>query len=186
MAQDLIKLENVYFYYTRIAEPQLDAFDPAGLQKKFTTTICLSKAEAKEFKRLKLNKTVKEISGEEFRSKYRVDPPEEFKNEDDEYYMIGVSVKATYADGNPTPDWTHPKTYILENELPVERTSTLVGNGSSGDIRLSTRESKSGQVNVYLHSILVRNLIPFEKADRSDEWANPTQTETVGDDDLPF
>ena len=39
MAQNLIKLENVYFYYTKIAEPQLDKFDPTGLQKKFGITV---------------------------------------------------------------------------------------------------------------------------------------------------
>ena len=62
MAQNLIKLENVYFYYTKIAEPQLDKFDPTGLQKKFGITVALTKADAKEFKKLKLNKTVKELN----------------------------------------------------------------------------------------------------------------------------
>lgn len=188
MSQNLIKLENVYFLYTKIAEPQVDAFDPTGTTKKFSVTVCLSKADAKEFKKLKLNKTVKEVSGEEFRTKYKIDPPEEFANEDDEYYVIGFSQKATYPDGKPTPDWTWPKTYLLEDGKPVDRTSTLVGNGSFGDIRFSTRESKAnGQVNTYLHSILVKSLVPVER--RGDEWANAGEeaaTATQLDDDLPF
>lgn len=181
MAQNLIKLENVYFYYTKIAEAQKDAFDPTGLQKKFGITVALTKAEAKEFKKLKLNKTVKEVTGEEFLAKYKV-IPDALKNDDDEYFLISLTTKATYPDGNPTPEWTHPKTYLWENEKPVESTKTLVGNGSRGDVRMTTKESKSGSMNVSLHSILVYDLVPFEK--RGDEWANP------GDDttevDVPF
>lgn len=187
MSQNLIKLENVYFYYTRIAEPMKDAFDPTGLQKKFGITVALSKAEAKEFKKLKLNKTVKEISGAEFKEKYKVDAPAEFANEDDEYYIITLSAKATYADGNPTPDWTWPKTYLLEDGKPTDRTSTLVGNGSKGDIRMAARTSPSGQTNVSLHSILVKELVPVEK--RGDEWASPSsgsEQQNHLTDDLPF
>lgn len=184
MAQNLIKLENVYFYYTKIAEPQKDVFDPTGLQKKFGITVAMTKAEAKEFKKLKLNKTVKEISGEEFIAKYKA-IPDALKNDDDEYYLISVTTKATYPDGNPTPDWTYPKTYILQNEKPVESTKTLVGNGSFGDLRISTKESKnSGSLNVNLHSILVRDLVPYET--RGDEWANPGQDDAAADVDVPF
>lgn len=189
MSQNLVKLENVYFLYTKIAEAQKDPFDPTGLTKKFSVTICLSKADAKEFKKLKLNKTVKEISGEEFRTKYKIDPPEEFANEDDEYFVIGFSQKATYPDGKDTPEWTWPKTYLLEDGKPVDRTSTLVGNGSFGDLRFSTRESKAnGQVNTYLHSILVKSLVPVER--RGDEWAQAGEDSASAsfqaDDDLPF
>ena len=182
MAQNLIKLENVYFYYTKISEPQLDKFDPTGLQKKFGITVALTKADAKEFKKLKLNKTVKELTEQEFLDKYKA-IPDALKNDDDEYFTINVTAKATYPDGNPTPDWTWPKTYLWENEKPVESTKTLVGNGSRGHLRISTKESKSGQLNVSLHSILVYDLVPFEK--RGDEWANPeADAENVGD--VPF
>lgn len=72
---------------------------------------------------------------------------------------------------------------LWENEKPVESTKTLIGNGSRGDLRISTKESKSGQLNVSLHSILVYDLVPFEK--RGDEWANPeADAENVGD--VPF
>lgn len=188
MSQNLIKLENVYFLYPKIAEAQKDPFDVNGLTKKFSVTACLSKADAKEFKKLKLNKTIKEISGEEFRTKYKIDPPEAFANEDDEYFIVGFSQKATFPDGNPTPEWTWPKTYLLEDGKPVDRTSTLVGNGSFGDLRISTRESKAnGQVNTYLHSILVKDLIPVER--RGDEWANAAEdagSAPGADDELPF
>lgn len=171
MSQNLIKLENVYFFYTKIAEPQKDAFDTTGTQKKFGITVALTKAEAKEFKKLKLNKTVKEISGEEFLAKYKT-IPDELKNDDDEYFLISLTAKATYPDGNPTPEWTHPKTYLWNEstQKPEEATKTLVGNGSFGDVRMSTKEANTGQINVSLHSILVRNLVPYET--RGDEWAS--------------
>lgn len=187
MSQNLIKLENVYFLYTKIAEPQVDAFDTTGNTKKFSIQVLLSKNDAKEFKKLKLNKTVKEVTAEDLRTKFKIEPPEEFVNDDDEYFIIGFSQKATYSDGNPTPDWTWPKTYLLEDGKPVDRTSTLVGNGSFGDIRISTRESKAnGQINTYLHSILVKSLVPVER--RGDEWATAAEEASPQgeDDDLPF
>lgn len=186
MSNDLLKLENVYFYYVKIAEPQVDKFDPTGLTKKYGAAICLSKDQAKEFKRLKLNKTVKEFTAEEFEKTYKVAPPPEFANEDDEYFTITFSLNGTYKDGNPIPEWAQPKTYLLEDGAPVDRSKTLVGNGSKGDIRVKTKQSQTGSINTYLHSILVRDLIPVEK--RGDEWATPaaTKSASVSDDDLPF
>lgn len=181
MAKDLLKIENVYFFYTSIAEPTFK-FE-SKIQKEFKTTFVLSKEQAKDFKKLKLNKTVKEIDTSEFKEKYKVDPP---FPEQEEQFLISVSKRATYQDGNPTPDWTYPKTFFIKNDTIVESSQTLVGNGSFGDIRLETSiNEKAKSINVALHSILVKNLVPYEK--KGDEWANPVQnSESDLSSDLPF
>ncbi|MEG1485652.1 MAG: hypothetical protein RSC28_09880, partial [Bacteroidales bacterium] len=102
MAKDLLKLENVYFAFTSIAEPTYKY--ESKIEKEFKTTIVLSKEQAKDFKRLKLNKTVKEIDTKEFEAKYKFAPP---FPEQEEQYFIQVSKRATYKDGNPTPAFTH-------------------------------------------------------------------------------
>ncbi len=185
MAQTtLLKLEDVYFYYTKIAKPEVDSYDPEGLMQKYSITVALTKAQAKEFKKHKLNKTVKDRTEEEFLKSYKV-IPEALKNDDDEYFIISFTNKATYADGNPRPDWTRPKTYLWQNEAPVEATETLVGNGSRGDLRIKINESKTGQLNTELHSILVYDLVPFER--RGDEWASAAANQQPAEDvDVPF
>ena len=62
MAKNLLKIENVYFAFTNIDKPLKDRFDTSGLTQKFNSTIILSKDQAKEFKRQKLNKTVDILS----------------------------------------------------------------------------------------------------------------------------
>lgn len=183
--QNLVKIENVYFYYVKIAEPQKDVFDPEGLKKKFSVNIAVDKATAKEFKKLKLNKTVKEIDEATFLKQYKA-IPDALKNDEDEYFIISFSANATYADGNPTPEWTWPKTYLTVNGKPVDSTKTLVGNGSFGDIRISTREGKTG-INTALHSILVKDLVEYER--RGDEWADAASGQAAAAEaevDVPF
>lgn len=184
MAKELLKIENVYFVYTSIAEPTYK-FE-SKIEKEFKTTIVVSKEQAKDFKKLKLNKTVKEVDTATFEEKYKFKPP---YPEQEEQFLIAVSKRATYKDGNPTPDWTYPKTYFQKNEGAeiIESSSTLIGNGSFGDIRLEpSYNEKARSTNISLHSILVKNLVPFEK--KGDEWAAPPRpsNQEVVNDELPF
>ena len=193
MAKDLLKLENVYFAFTSIAEPTYKY--ESKIEKEFKTTIVLSKDQAKDFKRLKLNKTVKELDTKEFEAKYKFAPP--FPDQDEQYF-IQVSKRATYKDGNPTPEFTHPKAYFTKNGVIVEDSKVLIGNGSLANVSLETSVStKSTQLNVSLYSVLVKNLIPYNKPKAGDEWAEEGtvsssasasgSTEVVDDnDDLPF
>ena len=192
MAKDLLKLENVYFAFTSIAEPTYKY--ESKIEKEFKTTIVLSKEQAKDFKRLKLNKTVKEIDTKEFEAKYKFAPP---FPEQEEQYFIQVSKRATYKDGNPTPAFTHPKTYFPVDGIAVEDTKVLIGNGSFGNVSLETTMSTKGnQLNVSLYSVLIKSLVPYNKPKAGDEWAEEgltvgtrTSAGTVEEDvndDLPF
>lgn len=159
-----LKLENVYFYYTNIAQPRKKY--QSQIEKEFGTTIAISKAEAKEFKKLKLNKNIKEVDTAEFEGIYKVPAP---YPDQEEQYLITVTKSATYKDGNPVPEWTHPQTYLMIEGSRVRNDATLIGNGSRGDIRLELKEGING-TSVKLHSILVHDLIEVTK--RGDEWAD--------------
>lgn len=198
---DLIKFENVYFAFTSIAEPKYKY--QSKIEKEFGTTIVLSREQSKEFKKLKLNKTVKEVDTSEFEEKFKFSPP---YPEQDEQYVIVVNKRATYKDGNPTPAFTHPKAYFVENRTVVENNSILIGNGSFGNVSLETTYNEAlKQTNVNLYSVLIKTLVPYAKRSSGDEWASegeivaaapvatPVVTSTPSanppvdlDDDLPF
>ena len=187
----LLKLENVYFAYTCIAEPTFKY--ESKIEKEFKTTVILSREQARDFKKLKLNKTVKEVETSEFEDKYKFAAP---YPDQDEQYLINVSRRATYKDGNPTPDWTHPKVVTQKDEGSpyIDITKVAIGNGSRGDIRLEpSYNEKAKSTNISLHSLLIQELVPYES--RGDEWATsaanrPAQTNSNEsadlDDDLPF
>ena len=168
--KELIKLENVYFFYTCINAPQFKY--ESKVEKEFKVTIVVSKEEAKSFKKRKINKVVKEIDTSEFETKFKAAPP--FPDQD-EQYLINLTRNATYKDGNPTPEWTYPKTYLEVDGALVLATETLVGNGSFGDIRFEVEEGKNG-LSARLHSILVKKHIAVEK--RGDEWAVAVDSKT--------
>lgn len=195
---DLLKFENVYFAFTSIAEPKYKY--QSKIEKEFSTTIVFSKEQSKDFKKLKLNKTVKEVDTSEFEEKYKFAPP---YPDQEEQYVIVVSKRATYKDGNPTPAFSHPKSYFVQDGTIVEN-NTLIGNGSFGNISLETNYNEAlKQTNVNLYSVLIKNLVPYVKRSSGDEWASegtvvasptPVETSTVSrkhqveqvEDDLPF
>lgn len=178
MAKDLLKIENVYFSYIKMDQPQKNKFDTSGLMKEFSGTFILTREQRKEFMALKLNKTVKEIDTSLFESKHKFAPP---YPDQDVQYLLQVSTKATYKDGNPKPEWTYPKVYFQKDGSVIENTKVKVGNGSFGDVRLERSFNKTlNQTNVTLDSILVKEHIEFEG--NGDEWASaagiPTYVET--------
>ena len=206
--RNILKIEQVYFAFTNIDKPLKDKFDTSGLTKKFNATIVLSKEQRKTFKEHRLNKTVKEIDTSAFEEKYKFAPP---YPEQDEQYLIQVSKKATYKDGNLKPEFTFPKAFFEREGQIIESSSTLIGNGSFGDVRLELMFNETlNQTNVTLDSVLVRNHIPYES--KGDEWSSaavrveprsplvtdtPTRVENNSnpashtppanlDDDLPF
>lgn len=185
---DLIKLENVYFYWTKMNQPQVDKFDPE--MKKYSINVAVTKAEAKRFKALKLNKTVKEMTGEEFEAFAKTPIPADLQNDDNEFFTISFNLKGLDAAGNLIEEWKRPKVYQMVDGKPVDRTSENVGNGSKGDLRFNTHEDRTGKVNTYLHSILVKELVPYES--RGDEWASAAESgggssaSSAADEELPF
>lgn len=198
--KNLMKLEDVYFAFTCIAEPTFKY--NSKIEKEFKTTIILSKEQAKEFKKNKLNKTVKEIDTSEFEAKMKFPPP---YPDQDEQYSIAVAKPQNYKDGNLRPAFTFPKSYFLQDGDVVEDNTILIGNGSFGNVSLDLNYNETlGQTNVALFSVLIKDLVPYVKRGSGDEWSNEgnvisapsvpeskvsdkvVSTSELSNDDLPF
>ena len=177
MAKELLKLEDVYLAYTVLDKPVKNAFDTSGLIREFKTTVILSKEKAKEFKKLKLNKTVKEIDTVEFEAKYKFPPP---YPEQEEQFIISATTKATYRDGNLKPDWTFPRVFFEKDGVRIEDPKVLIGNGSVGDVRFNLdHNEKQGSTSISIHSVLIKNHVPYET--QEDEWATGSRQESSRD-----
>lgn len=209
MSDNIYKLPG-FLFFTCIAEPTFKY--QSKIEKEFKTTLVVDKATARQFTKEGFNKTVKQTPTEEFEAKFKTAPP--YPDQEDQY-SISFTAPATYKDGNPRQDWTFPKAYFKsESGEIVENSATLIGNGSEGivGLRINTpnEKSMSTKPSLALKSVLITNLIPYEKKGAGDEWADegvvrhdlakddrelPTPSSTTQhpsmnkppvDDDLPF
>ena len=207
MANAIYKL-NGFLFYSCIAEPTFKY--QSKIEKEFKTTVIVDKATARQFGKEGFNKTVKAIPTDEFEDKFKVAPP--FPDQDDQY-AISVASPATYRDGNPRNSAFFPKAYFksAEGEI-VENSATLIGNGSEGIVGLEIKPPMAGgpstKPSLGLKSVLITNLVPYEKKGAGAEWAEegvvrhdlakddrelpkavaatPTTNKPPVDDELPF
>lgn len=196
-------IDGVYFYYTAIAKPGFK-FD-SKTEQEYKTTVVLSKEQAKEFKKRKLNKTVKEVDTSEFEEKFKAAPP---YPDQDEQYLFTVAQNVNKMDGTPLPDFLRPRAYHKVEEGNLDITDQEISNGSFGKLRYSQMEGKNG-ISIKLDAILLTEFIPYVSASK-DEWADavvnkpaakvqepvqpsrpsvsvpPTYSKDEVEDDLPF
>ena len=166
-------IENVFFYYTKIAEPTFKY--GSTTEKEYSVTVFMSKADKVAFNKLKLNKTIKEIDNAEFEAKFKTDVP--FPGQD-EQYSISVTQNVTKKDGSPLADFLRPKTYLRKDGKVSEITDVLIGNGSQGTLRYTVRDSpiEGGKPSIKLSALLVTDLVEYVRKD-SDEWAAAAEEE---------
>lgn len=197
-------LTDVYFSYTCIANPKFKY--ESNTEKEYSVNIILSKEQAKAFKAiningLKINKTVKEISTEDFEKSQKFPPP---YPDQDSQYIVTLTQNLKTTKGDPLPDYLRPISYKqLDNGATENITDVEIGNGSFGDVSYTQYPGKKG-ITVKLSAILVKELVPYVKAN-SDPWAaacvstskpsassasRPVKQEEVEEDidesDLPF
>lgn len=197
-------LTDVYFSYTCIANPKFKY--ESNTEKEYSVNIILSKEQAKAFKSiningLKINKTVKEISTEDFEKSQKFPPP---YPDQDSQYIVTLTQNLKTTKGDPLPDYLRPVSYKqLDNGATENITDVEIGNGSFGDVSYTQYPGKKG-ITVKLSAILVKELVPYVKAN-SDPWAaacvstskpstssasRPIRQEKVEEDidesDLPF
>ena len=87
----------------------------------------------------------------DFESKYKFAPP---YPDQDEQYILQVTKKATYQDGNLKAEWTFPKAYFEKEGSIVLSNATLIGNGSFGDVRL---ELNYNETKIYFYYLTPRH-----------------------------
>ena len=197
-------ISDVYFSYTCIANPKFKY--ESTTEKEYSVNIILSKEQAKAFKAiningLKINKTVKEISTEDFEKSQKFPPP---YPDQDSQYIVTLTQNLKTTKGDPLPDYLRPISYKqLDNGATENITDVEIGNGSFGDVSYTQYPGKKG-ITVKLSAILVKELVPYVKAN-SDPWAaacvstskpsassasRPVKQEEVEEDidesDLPF
>ena len=180
----LEKIENVFFYYANIAEPKFKF--GSTTEKEYGVTVFMSKQAVKDFKKLNLNKTPKEVDNADFEARYKTPVP--FPDQDEQYF-INVTQNVAKQNGELLSDFLRPKTYLKGADGRITlATDTLVGNGSKGTLRYITRETTaSPKPSLKLNAILVTDLIPYVRAGGSDDWANAaSESSSNVDQDPPF
>lgn len=103
----------------------------------------------------------KAIKTSEFEEIFKIAPP--FPDAKKQY-VIKLKKSCTYKDGNPLPEWAHPKVLMQdENGEFVNITAEkLVGNGSVGTVTYDFTENSYGKF-ARLRNVLVEELVEYEK-----------------------
>lgn len=163
-------LQDVYFYYTRVAEPAQKWQTTEDIDKEYTVTVVVSKEQFNEFVKQFPKKKTAPIENEDFIVKYKTQPP--FPNQPMQYVLKfkQSAFKKNKATGvvEPIADWLRPRVFTFTPEgTQTEITNTLIGNMSKGTVRFSvwTPSNSALGASTNLYAMLVTDLVPYEKAD---------------------
>jgi hypothetical protein len=157
--------------YVSIQEP-VAAYVKPGLPPKprewKSSVVITDKAVKKEYekfaKSLDTLVSIKEVETSEFKDIYKVDPPEDAG---DELWVVTLRKSTELGKtGKPVPDAFRPRVYEQVGNSRVDITHTkLVGNGSYGKIALDIFMKTAGGGSIGLKSVLVTDLIEYERKD---------------------
>lgn len=160
---ELFDIKDVTFYYVCISEPKQKYQTTDPKEKEYSVTVCVSKDVYQEFVKQYPSKKKAPIENDDFVEKYKTPVP--FPNQPMQY-LISFKSKTHKMNGEPMPESLRPRTYQIIDGKQVDTTDVLIGNGSKGVIRYSAYTNKNtGQVGMSLHSILVTELVPYERKD---------------------
>ena len=157
---ELVKLEDVYFYYAQIKDSRKNKDEP-DKPPHFSVQVLVSEEQYDAFTEEFPKNGAKIYKGAaKFKEQFKVDPPYEAPK----YFMLQLKRKDDIK-GEPLGENLRPKTWIKNaaGKL-VNQTDTLVGNGSAGVVSYSTFEVKQGKfAGIYpqLGSIMVTKLVPY-------------------------
>ena len=158
-------LQNVFFYYARIAEPQQKWQTTEPTEKEYTVAVVVSQEQYKEFCGQFPKKKTTPLTNEEFTEKYGTQPP--FPNQPLQY-VLKFKQRAFKKDGMAIADSIRPKVYQFIDNVQTDITTTLIGNGSQGTLRYSiwvpTNNPTLGPTT-NLYAVLITNLVPYSKPD---------------------
>lgn len=156
-------LQNVFFYYARIAEPQQKWQTTEPTEKEYTVAVVVSQEQYKEFCGQFPKKKTTPLTNEEFTEKYGTQPP--FPSQPLQY-VLKFKQRAFKKDGMAIADSIRPKVYQFIDNVQTDITTTLIGNGSQGTLRYSiwvpTNNPTLGPTT-NLYAVLITNLVPYEK-----------------------
>lgn len=144
--------------YVKIQEPALKYQSD---EKEWVVDIIVDEDTADAWNDEFGKQPAKAIKTSEFEEIYKIAPP--FPDEKKQY-VIKLKKSCTYKDGNPLPEWAHPKVLMQdENGEFVNITAEkLVGNGSIGTVTYDFTENSYGKF-ARLRNVLVEELVEYEK-----------------------
>ena len=134
--------------------------------REYSLNAVVSKADAKAFKKKFPKQSVKDYENDEFKEKFKIDPP--FPDQD-EQYVLKLS-KVHVKDGVEVNPKYRPRVYLDDGKgnLTDITTSRLVANGSKGDVAYRVSENSFG-VFAHLEAVRLTEFIEYKK----DGAANP-------------
>lgn len=148
---------------------QLDTPKPCFDAEKGTewkASIVVSEDDADEWNDAYPKQKAKEVKTSEFESVYKVAAP--FADQRKQY-IITLRKNTKLANGNPVPPQYTPKVFQQKGKILADITNTtLVANGSEGQISVDHYDAKMGPV-ARLKNVKVDTLIEYVKADASYE-----------------
>ena len=163
---DVTKLEDVYFYYTKIFASQRNKEEP-DKAPQFSVQALVSEEQYDAFTEEFPKNGANVIKGSaKFKEKFKVDPPYEAPK----YFLLTLKRKDEIkakgdTEAKPLPLEYRPKTWMknADGKL-VDQSKVEVGNGSAGALSYSTFEVREGKFKgIYpqLKAIMVTNLVPY-------------------------
>lgn len=150
-------LNNVTLAFVKVAESDNKY---QSEDREYSLNAVVSKADAKAFKKKFPKQSVKDYENNEFKEKFKIDPP--FPDQD-EQYVLKLS-KVHVKDGVEVNPKYRPRVYLDDGEgnLTDITTSRLVANGSKGDVAYRVSENSFG-VFAYLEAVRLTEFIEYKR-----------------------
>ena len=164
-------IKNVFFYFTAIQTP-INKFE--STDKQYKVTIAVDKATATAFSKEFPKKQAKMVQNDDFREQYKADAP---FPEQPIQYVYTFNRDELRKDGTPIPEENKPKVFYEDASGKIYDITQkfLVGNGSQGDLSYFVIETERFGEHPKLSSILVRNLVKYERESANTNWAAQAQ-----------
>jgi hypothetical protein len=161
------KIEDVVFAYVKL---QSGSTKYQSKDLEYTVDIVVDKATAKQFKKDYPKNSVKDFDNEEFKTKFKIEPP--FPAQDEQFVIKLKAAAQLKADapaanllaGDLIPyEWnSRPKVFVpVDGGVEDVTLTVLVANGSKGDVAFSVNTNDFGTFP-QLTGILVKDLIEYE------------------------
>jgi len=161
------KIEDAVFAYVKL---QSGSTKYQSKDLEYTVDVVVDKATAKQFKKEYPKNSVKDFDNEDFKAKFKIDPP--FPTQDEQFVIKLKAAAQLKADapaanlvaGDLIPyEWnSRPKVFVpVEGGVEDVTLNVLVANGSKGDVAFSVNTNDFGTFP-QLTGILVKDLVEYE------------------------
>jgi len=164
-------IEGGTFYYAHLKTPT-SIYNDRKLpykeaRKEYAVDVAVTEDVADEWDEIFAKQLSKSIKNDKFIEKYKLDednPQLPFPDEKKQY-IIKITQKAQYEDGEPIKEGLIPRVKMVLDGVAKDITfTTLIGNGSTGKALVNCSVNDFGTF-AYLYRMQVKDLIEYEVTD---------------------